>query len=38
MIDVPEDYVGVVMEKLGVRKAEMVNMTSATQELCQIGV
>lgn len=31
MIDVPEDYVGVVMEKLGVRKAEMVNMTSATQ-------
>ena len=28
-IDVPEDYVGVVMEKLGTRKAEMVNMTSA---------
>lgn len=28
-IDVPEDYVGAVMEKLGTRKAEMVNMTSA---------
>lgn len=28
-IDVPEDYVGAVMEKLGPRKAEMVNMTSA---------
>ncbi|SKA81737.1 GTP-binding protein [Caloramator quimbayensis] len=28
-IDVPEDFMGVVMEKLGVRKAEMVNMTSA---------
>lgn len=26
MIDVPEEYVGVVIEKLGVRKAEMVNM------------
>lgn len=31
IIDVPEDYMGVVMEKLGTRKAEMVNMTSATQ-------
>jgi len=31
IIDVPEDFMGVVMEKLGVRKAEMVNMTSATQ-------
>lgn len=30
-IDVPEDFMGVVMEKLGVRKAEMVNMTSANQ-------
>jgi GTP-binding protein len=30
-IDVPEDYMGVVMEKLGVRKAEMVNMHSANQ-------
>lgn len=28
-IDVPEDYMGVVMEKLGTRRAEMVNMTSA---------
>ncbi|MCX7883905.1 MAG: translational GTPase TypA [Caloramator sp.] len=28
-IDVPEDFMGVVMEKLGIRKAEMVNMTSA---------
>ncbi len=31
MIDVPEDYMGVVMEALGPRKAELVNMTSATQ-------
>lgn len=30
-IDVPEDFMGVVMEKLGVRKAEMVNMHSANQ-------
>ena len=29
MIDVPEEYMGVVMEKLGTRRAEMVNMTSA---------
>ena len=28
-IDVPEEFVGVVMEKLGPRKAEMINMTSA---------
>ncbi|MCX7695056.1 MAG: translational GTPase TypA [Caloramator sp.] len=28
-IDVPEEFMGAVMEKLGVRKAEMVNMTSA---------
>lgn len=28
-IDVPEDFMGVVMEKLGSRKAEMVNMQSA---------
>ncbi len=28
-IDVPEDFVGAVMEKLGSRKAELVNMTSA---------
>ncbi len=30
-IDVPEEYMGVVMEKLGMRRAEMVNMHSATQ-------
>jgi GTP-binding protein len=29
-IDVPEEFMGVVMEKLGSRKAEMVNMTSAS--------
>ncbi len=28
-MDVPEEYMGVVMEKLGPRKAEMTNMTSA---------
>ncbi|AZV56218.1 translational GTPase TypA [Clostridium sp. AWRP] len=28
-IDVPEEFMGIVMEKLGPRKAEMVNMTSA---------
>ena len=28
-IDVPEEFMGVVMEKLGPRRAEMVNMTSA---------
>lgn len=27
-IDIPEEFMGVVMEKLGVRKAEMINMTS----------
>ncbi|NLD46017.1 MAG: translational GTPase TypA [Clostridiaceae bacterium] len=31
IIDVPEDYMGVVMEKLGARKAEMVNMHSSQQ-------
>lgn len=31
MIDVPEEYMGVVMEKLGTRKAEMVNMHSASE-------
>jgi len=31
MIDVPEDFMGVVMEKLGTRKAELVNMSSATE-------
>lgn len=29
IIDVPEEFMGVVMEKLGPRKANMVNMTSA---------
>ncbi len=28
-IDIPEEFMGTVMEKLGPRKAEMVNMTSA---------
>lgn len=31
IIDVPEDFMGVVMEKLGTRKAEMVNMHSSQQ-------
>jgi GTP-binding protein len=31
IIDVPEGYMGVVMEKLGSRKAEMVNMHSANE-------
>lgn len=31
IIDVPEDFMGVVMEKLGSRKAEMVNMHSSQQ-------
>ncbi|WP_373463324.1 translational GTPase TypA [Herbivorax sp. ANBcel31] len=30
-IDVPEDYMGVVMEKLGTRKSELINMVSAMQ-------
>jgi len=30
MIDVPEEFMGIVMEKLGARKAELVNMTSAS--------
>lgn len=30
-IDVPEEYMGVVMEKLGARKSEMANMHSAAQ-------
>ncbi|MDR0958390.1 MAG: translational GTPase TypA [Clostridiales bacterium] len=30
-IDVPEEFMGVVMEKLGGRKAELINMTSAHQ-------
>lgn len=31
IIDVPEDFMGVVMEKLGTRKAEMANMQSSQQ-------
>lgn len=31
MIDVPEDFMGVVMEKLGTRKAELTNMHSASE-------
>jgi GTP-binding protein len=31
IIDVPEDYMGIVMEKLGPRKAELVNMQSANE-------
>ncbi len=36
MIDVPEEFMGVVMEKLGQRKSEMVNMTSANQGYLRI--
>ena len=31
IIDVPEDYMGVVMEKLGTRKSELINMASSNQ-------
>ncbi|HBR02889.1 MAG TPA: translational GTPase TypA [Ruminiclostridium sp.] len=31
VVDVPEEYVGNVIEKLGARKAEMVNMSTANQ-------
>lgn len=31
-IDVPEEYVGVVMEKMGYRKAEMTNMSNSTSQ------
>ncbi|GAE87486.1 GTP-binding protein TypA/BipA [Acetivibrio straminisolvens JCM 21531] len=33
IIDVPEDFMGVVMEKLGSRKAEMVNMHSSNRAI-----
>ncbi len=36
MIDVPEEFMGVVMEKLGQRKSEMVNMSSANQGYVRI--
>ena len=32
VIDVPEEYVGVVMEKMGYRKAEMTNMSQSTSQ------
>ena len=35
-IDVPEEFMGPVMEKLGPRKAEMVNMTSAVNEYTRL--
>ncbi|WP_244833257.1 translational GTPase TypA [Clostridium sp. BJN0001] len=35
-IDVPEEFMGPVMEKLGPRKAEMVNMTSAVNGYTRI--
>lgn len=31
IVDVPEDYMGVVMEKLGTRKADFINMASSAQ-------
>ena len=31
MIEVPDNYVGAVMEKLGTRKAELLNMGTARQ-------
>jgi GTP-binding protein len=31
VVDVPEDFIGVVIEKLGTRKAEMVNMHSSNR-------
>jgi len=33
IIDVPEEFMGVVMEKLGSRKAEMVNMHSSIRDI-----
>ncbi|NMA67314.1 MAG: translational GTPase TypA, partial [Clostridiaceae bacterium] len=36
VIDVPEEYVGNVIEKLGMRKAEMVNMYNASQGFVRI--
>ncbi|MEG0873614.1 MAG: translational GTPase TypA [Clostridia bacterium] len=32
VIDVPEEYVGVVMEKMGYRKGEMTNMSASTSQ------
>ena len=33
IIDVPEEFVGVVMEKIGQRKGEMTNMTASTSQI-----
>lgn len=33
VIDVPQEFVGVVMEKIGNRKGEMTNMTSSTSQI-----
>jgi GTP-binding protein len=35
-IDVPEDYMGVIMSKLGQRKAELVDMTSDDRGNCRL--
>ncbi|WP_029453351.1 translational GTPase TypA [Clostridium algidicarnis] len=35
-VDVPEEFMGVIMEKLGPRKAEMVNMTSAINSYARL--
>lgn len=35
-IDVPEEFMGVIMEKLGPRKAEMINMTSAVNSYARL--
>jgi GTP-binding protein len=32
-IDVPDEFVGVIMEKMGMRKAEMTNMTSSSSQV-----
>ena len=38
MIEVPEQYVGAVMEKLGTRRAEMINMGTRETGTTQSGV
>jgi GTP-binding protein len=35
-IDIPEEYVGAIMDKLGTRKAEMTNMTTTTDGYIRI--
>ena len=34
IVDVPEDFMGVVMEKLGMRKSELINMASSAKDTC----